>query len=76
MMEEGKPTGITREDVNKLGEVRFEGRQAQLTDARTNVSGGVEHDVTLWLDAGTTRFALYGYFSGGEFMEVERARLD
>jgi hypothetical protein len=29
-MEEGKPTGITREDVHNLDQVQFEGQQARL----------------------------------------------
>ncbi len=75
-MEEGRPTGITREDVHELGEVQFEGQQAQLSHARMHASGGVEHDVTLVLDTGGRRLALYGYFRNGEFMEVDRGRLD
>ena len=74
-MEEARPTGIMREDVHELSEVQFEGQRAQLFHARTDASKGVER-VMLGLDTEGGRIALYGYFKGAEFMEVNRERLD
>jgi hypothetical protein len=74
-MQEGKPTGITRRDVQGLRKVQFEGQQAQLFHRGTEAPGGVEH-VTLGLDVGGTQLVLYGYFRGSEFIEVDRKRLD
>jgi hypothetical protein len=74
-MEEGKPTGITRADIEGLRKVQFEGQQAQLFHRGTEAPGGVEY-VTLGLDIGGTQLVLYGYFRDSEFMEVDRKRLD
>jgi hypothetical protein len=74
-MQEGKPTGITRRDVQGLRKVQFEGQQAQLFHRGTEAPGGVEY-VTLGVDVGDTQLVLYGYFRSGEFMEVDRKRLD
>jgi hypothetical protein len=74
-MEEGKPTGITREDVHNLAQVQFEGQLAHIFHAATDTAGDVEH-VVLSLDAGGKRLTLYGYFRGSEFMEVDRESLD
>jgi hypothetical protein len=74
-MEEGKPTGITREDVHNLDQVQFEGQLARIFHAATDTAGDVEH-VVLSLDAGGRRLTLYGYFRGSEFMEVDREPLD
>ncbi len=76
MAEEGRPTGITHGDVNRLGIVDFEGRQAQLVRSNLESHVGTGHTVLLELDLGDEHLVLWGYFSGDEFMEVRRERLD
>ena len=72
MLEEGKPTGIKRDDIERLGAVEFEGGRAQLwRQNRTNGSVRLELETFTGL-----RLALYGYYVRGEFVEVDRQRLD
>jgi hypothetical protein len=72
-MEEGKPTGITREDVHALSrEVQFEGQRAQLFHADTDD----RERIVLGLDVGGRQLLLYGHFKGDVFMEEGREPLD
>jgi hypothetical protein len=77
-VEQGKPTGITRQDVSNLGPVQFEGQTAQLLHHRGHYEpGGVTHVLELHADAGDpgTWLELYGYFNrDNEFLEVRRER--
>ncbi len=77
-MEQGKPTGITRQDISNLGRVQFEGQTAQLLAHRGRYEeGGVIRELELHAVAGDsrTRLRLYGYFNrDNEFMEVRRER--
>ncbi len=74
MTEEGKPTGIKREDVDKLGVVEFEGGRAQLYRQSTQEDGSVRLELDTFRGP---RLALYGFFDPGEeFIEVDREWLD
>jgi hypothetical protein len=75
MSEEEKSTGIRREDVGRLGLVRFEGRPARLSDAWMDNYGDTEGWI-LTLDCEGTRFRLSGYFRGDVFIEEDRMRLE
>jgi hypothetical protein len=75
MTQEGRPTGIKQGDIARLGIVDFEGRQAQLIGASTESRVGIGHSAYLELDLGGERLALWGYYSGDEFMEVDRQHL-
>lgn len=77
MTRKGKPTGITHEDVENLREVEFEGRRAQLYGAHSRSRRGEAEAVRLELDVfGGSRLALYGYFDGSEFFELDREYAD
>lgn len=73
-MDEGRPTGIKRQDVDSLAVVTFEGRRAQLYRKRQDERG--RFLIELDPHEGGTRLALYGYFDGEEFMEVDRETID
>lgn len=69
MTEEGKPTGIKREDVDKLGVVEFEGGRAQLYRQNTYGDGSVRLELDTFRGP---RLALYGYYGrDDEFVEVD-----
>ncbi len=72
-MDEGRPTGIRRQDAESLAVVTFEGRRGvRLYDKHED-----ERGVFLELDPHEgPRLALYGYFDGDEFMEVNREPID
>ena len=72
MAEEGRPTGITRDDVARLGAVEFEEGRAQLW-RQSRVNGSVRLELETFTGL---RIALYGYYVRGEFVEVDRQRLD
>ncbi len=73
-MDEGRPTGIKSQDVERLAVVTFEGRRVQLYRMRRDERGRVVIELDPH-DEGP-RLALYGYFDGDEFMEVDRESLD
>lgn len=71
-MAEGRSTGIKRQDVEMLAAVTYEGRRAQLYRKHQDERGRV----LLELDPHEgPRLALYGYFDGEEFMELDRETL-
>lgn len=73
MPEEGRATGIKREDVSRLGAVEFEGRQVQLYGEDRDEEGRFRLELET---PGGSRVALYGYYAqDGEFFEVDRERL-
>lgn len=73
IVEEGKRTGIKREDAERLGMVTFEGRRAQLYRANTDTEGRVRIELD---DFEGPRIALYGYYDGEDwFVETDRRRL-
>ena len=78
MTEEGRPTGITRDDAHHPGRiVDFEGRQAEVVSFSLNAQVGRLHSASLVLDLGDERLELLGYFSSGdEFIELGRRRLE
>ncbi len=76
MAEEGRPTGISREDAKDPGAVvDFEGRRAEVVHFSEKSSRLALPSAQLVLDVGDERLALEGYFSDDEFIEVERERL-
>jgi hypothetical protein len=72
-LKEGKPTGITRQNVENLGKVEFEGERGQLIGHDWDSRSTLEY---LKLGFGDSHLILYGYFHGNEFMEVSRERID
>jgi hypothetical protein len=80
MTEEGRPTGITYVDakdaVQHGASVDFEGRKVQVANFGDKEQLGELHTARLVLDLGDERLELEGYFSGEEFMETDRRRLD
>ena len=80
MAEEGRPTGITYVDAKDAaqhgGSVDFEGRKVQVANFGDKEQLGELHTARLVLDLGDERLELEGYFSGDEFMETGRRRLD
>ncbi len=75
MPEEGSSTGIYHRDVDDLGVVEFEGRQAQLYGCYESGDGNVRLELDTFSGSGP-RLALYGYYGrGDEFLEVHRERL-
>ena len=80
MAEEGTPTGITYVDAKDAaqhgGSVDFEGRKVQVAHFSDKQQLGELHTARLVLDLGDERLELDGYFSGDEFMETGRRRLD
>ena len=77
--EEGKPTGITREDVKEAlmrrATIHFEGRQARVVRLNEKAAIGRPHSALLVLELGDERIELSGYFSSGEFIETSRKPL-
>ncbi len=73
-MDEGRPTGIKRQDVESLGFVTYKGRRGvQLYSKHEDERG----DILIKLDTHEgLRLALYGYFDGDDFMEVDCERID
>lgn len=76
-MEQGKPTGIKRQDFDQRAEVEFEGRPAHLYGYSTHSGQGAANVVADVRIIGGPKLILYGYFgTGGEFMELDRERVD
>ncbi len=71
-MSEGRPTGIKLQDVETLAVVLFEGRHIQLRRKREDERGRIILELD---DAEGALVALYGYFRGDEFMELDREPL-
>ena len=80
MTEEDRPTRIRYEDASHAakhgGSVDFEGREVQVAHFSDKQQLGELHTARLVLDLGDERLELEGYFSGDEFMETSRRRLD
>jgi hypothetical protein len=77
MTEEGRPTGISREDAKDPGRiVDFEGQRAEVFHFSEKSSMFAARRAQLVLDRSDERLVLWGYFRGDEFMEVERERLE
>ena len=77
-MEQGRPTGITRQDTEGRERVEFEGQRAQITRLIEYYgAGGTTHVLELHAIEGdpSSSLLLYGYFNrNDEFMEVYRER--
>jgi hypothetical protein len=80
MTEEGRPTGIKYEDADDAarrgGSVDFEGRKAQVVRLTVESQVGPLHTARLQLDLGDAQLVLLDYFSGDEFVETGRKRVD
>jgi hypothetical protein len=79
MRGEGRPTGITYEDVKNAaargGSVDFEGRKVWVVSLNTKSEIGALHTEQLELHLSDEYVTLLGYWSGdGEFMETGRER--
>jgi hypothetical protein len=77
MTEEGRPTGIKHEDAAQVGgTLDFEGRWAEVVHFSQRSHVGELNTAHLELERGDEHLVLWGYFSGDEFMEVGRERLE
>ena len=79
MPEEGRPTGITHEDVIEAaqhgGNVEFEGRKVRVVSISDKTGMYTPYSARLDLDLGDEYLTLIGYFSrSGEFIEEGRER--
>jgi hypothetical protein len=79
MTEEGRPTGITHEDVIEAaqhgGNVDFEGRKVRVVSISDKTGMYTPYSARLDLDLGDEYLTLIGYFSrSGEFIEEGRER--
>ena len=77
MTEEGRPTGITQEDVIEAakhgGNVDFEGRKVRVVSLSDKTRMDTPYSARLDLDLGDEYLTLIGYFSrSGEFIEEGR----
>ena len=77
MPEEGRPTGITHEDVIEAakhgGNVAFEGRKVRVVSLSDKTRMDTPYSARLDLDLGDEYLTLIGYFSrSGEFIEESR----
>ena len=67
-MREGTPTGIRYEDLHGRQGVTYRGERGQVIRHRFDSPTSLE---LIILGFGNRVVALWGYFEGGEFMEVE-----
>jgi hypothetical protein len=72
-LEEGKPTGIKRQDVYTRGKVEFGGQLGWVVHYTSDSHSQL---TLLEIGFGNLHLRLYGYWSGDEFMEVDRERTD
>lgn len=73
---DAKPTGVKRSDVAELGRVEFEGESAQLYYAEGYTRSGGEEFVVVYLDTGSRKIAISGYYDGEGLMEIRREPID
>ena len=78
MTQQGRPTGITHEDVIEAakhgGNVAFEGRKVRVVSISPRAGMETPYSARLDLDLGDEYVVLLGHFRGGEFIEEGRER--
>lgn len=73
MAEEGKRTGITEQQLSRMGKVNYEGREAQIFNYERSLDD-MSATVRLVIEQ-VEHWWLYGYISKErEFMELDRER--
>jgi len=78
MTQQGRPTGITHEDVIEAaqhgGNVEFEGRKVRVVSISPRPAMQTPYSARLDLDLGDEYVVLLGHFRGDEFIEEGRER--